>query len=295
LSIEPLMAGKPGFLQYLTAAFNARPFGMVVAPNWVGLAAAGLLGLADPGFWVLGAGLELGYLLVLATNERFRRTVTAAQISHESPGDNWTARIGKALLALGERDRLRYQTIAERCRSIIDLQEKQLSSGPVGLGLESQPDGLARLTWMYLRLLLMRHAIQKVQEDTAAAKDLPGAIALLEGRLADEKLDGELRQSIEGQIEILRQRIAHRAEAERQTTYIDSELARIEQQVELIREQAALSMDPALLSSRIDEITATLGATSRWIRDQQKVFGAMEDLLIDTAPSVSMDRAKELQ
>ena len=163
------------------AAFNARPFGMLVAPNWVGLAAAGLLGLADPGFWVLGAGLELGYLLVLATNERFRRTVTAAQISNASPGDNWTARIGKALLALGERDRLRYQTIAERCRSIIDLQEKQLSSGPVGLGLESQPDGLARLAWMYLRLLLMRHAIQKVQEDTAAAKDLPGAIALLEG------------------------------------------------------------------------------------------------------------------
>ena len=76
------MAGKPGFLQYLTAAFNARPFGMVVAPNWVGLAAAGLLGLANPGFWVLGAGLELGYLLVLATNERFRRIVAARQIVH---------------------------------------------------------------------------------------------------------------------------------------------------------------------------------------------------------------------
>ena len=54
-------------------------------------------------------------------------------------------------------------------------------------------------------------------------------------------------------------------------------------------------MEPAHLSSRIDEITATLGATSRWIRDQQKVFGAMEDLLIETAPSVSTDRAKELQ
>jgi hypothetical protein len=49
--------------------------------------------------------------------------------------------------------------------------------------------------------------------------------------------------------------------------------------VELIREQAALSSDPTTLSSRIDEITATLGGTSQWIRDQQQMFGAMEDLL----------------
>ena len=42
------MAQKPGFLNYVVAAFNARPFGMFVAPNWVGLAAMGLLGIANP-------------------------------------------------------------------------------------------------------------------------------------------------------------------------------------------------------------------------------------------------------
>ena len=52
------MAQKPGFMNYVAAAFNARPLGMFVAPNWVGLAALGLLGIANPGFWVLGAGLE---------------------------------------------------------------------------------------------------------------------------------------------------------------------------------------------------------------------------------------------
>ena len=61
------MADKPGFFDFITAAFNARPFGMFVAPNWIGLGAFGLLGLMDPGFWVLGAGLELGYLLDLAS------------------------------------------------------------------------------------------------------------------------------------------------------------------------------------------------------------------------------------
>jgi transposase len=30
------MAAKPGFFGYVTAAFNARPIGMFVAPNWIG-------------------------------------------------------------------------------------------------------------------------------------------------------------------------------------------------------------------------------------------------------------------
>ena len=50
------MAAKPGFFDYVTAAFNARPLGMFVAPNWIGLGAFGLLGLLNPGFWVSAWG-----------------------------------------------------------------------------------------------------------------------------------------------------------------------------------------------------------------------------------------------
>ena len=53
------MAAKPGFWSYLTAAFNARPFGMFVAPE-LGRARGRRVcsGVVNPGFWVLGAGLE---------------------------------------------------------------------------------------------------------------------------------------------------------------------------------------------------------------------------------------------
>ena len=66
-------------------------------------------------------------------------------------------------------------------------------------------------------------------------------------------------------------------------------------EVELIREQSALSTDPELLSQRIDEITATLGTTGQWIRDQQQVYGAMEDLLTDPPPLAPDARARESQ
>ena len=42
--VASLMPQTRGFFDYVGAAFNARPFGMFVPPNWIGLGAFGLLG-----------------------------------------------------------------------------------------------------------------------------------------------------------------------------------------------------------------------------------------------------------
>src|SRR5262245_60475633 len=113
------MAAKPGFFDYITAAFNARPFGMFVAPNWIALGAFGLLGVMEPGFWVLGAGLELGYLLLLSTNQRFQRIVDARPLSQAN--SEWNQRILALVARLDQNDRRIYELLAQRCRSIIEL------------------------------------------------------------------------------------------------------------------------------------------------------------------------------
>jgi hypothetical protein len=271
---------KPGFLDYVTAAFNARPLGMFVAPNWVGLAAFGLLGLTNPGFWVLGAGLELGYLLTLATNSRFQRFVAARPIS--ASRDEWSARIQRVLSRLDPEDRRTYQALADRCRSIIDLQMHGATEPPHGL--EAQADSLGRLSWTFLRLLLARRTIRSVVGEASSDAALQRKIAALQRQQDDPATGEDLRRSISGQLDILSQRVQQRTDAERKLAFIEAELERIQQQVELIREQAALSADPELLSRRIDEIAATLGTTGQWIRDQQQVYGAMEDLLTEPPP-----------
>lgn len=285
------MAQKPGFVSYVAAAFNARPFGMFVAPNWVGLAAIGLLGIANPGFWVLGAGLELGYLLTLATNSRFQRAVASGPLS--ASRSEWNGRISRLLGRLNEEDRGRYSALAERCASIIELQTHGGSDMPIGI--ETQADSLGRLSWMFLRLLVARGTILRVIGQSEGDEVLEQRRRTLEKQARNEDAPADLRRSLEGQLDILEQRIQQRAEADRKLAFIDAELARIEEQVELIREQAALSTDPEILSRRIDEITATLGGTGQWIRDQQTVYGAMDDLLTEPPPLTHDARAKESQ
>jgi hypothetical protein len=285
------MAAKPGFLDYLSAAFNARPMGMFVAPNWVGLAAFGILGVANPGFWVIGAGLELGYLLSLATNKRFQQTVAMKPLT--AARQEWTGRIQRVLGRLDAADRRQYDALAERCRSIVDMQMHNATEPPDGL--EQQASSLGRLSWMFLRLLLARRTIGQVMGGAQNDVELQKRIASLERQQTQPGLSEELARSLGGQLEILRQRLQQRTDGDRKLAYIDAELERIEQQVELIREQAAMSTDPELLSRRIDDIAATLGSTGQWIRDQQQVYGAMEDLLTEPPPLTPDSRARESQ
>jgi chromosome segregation ATPase len=158
---------------------------------------------------------------------------------------------------------------------------------------------------MYLRLLVTRQAIMRVLREGARAPGdpppVPGIsgqkleqrLAELKRRLADDSISDDLRRSLQGQADLLQQRVLRRGEADGKLAFLDAELTRIEEQVELIREQAVLSTDPESLSQRIDEISATLGTTGEWIADQQKTIGAMDDLIADPPPLASQTRARE--
>ena len=282
------MPRSRGLFDYLRAAFNARPFGMFVAPNWVGVAAFGLLGLVNPGFWLLGAGLELGYLTVLSTNPRFQRAIDAADQSGSER--DWQRKINDLLQSLSEGDRRRYNALASRCQGIL---EQQAQGGDVAL--EAQSAGLGRLLWMYLRLLVARNAIERVIGDASRGEPLDRRLLDLETQVAAPDVNDDLRRSLNSQLDILRQRMAQQADAREKIRFLDAEIVRIQEQVELIREQAALSTDPERLSERIDQIAATLGGTAQWIRDQQQVYGEMEDLLTEPPRLGSSMRVRESQ
>ncbi len=53
-----------------------------------------------------------------------------------------------------------------------------------------------------------------------------------------------------------------------------------------------VAADAQTVSQRIDQISATLGGTTQWIREQQQILGEVEDLLIEP-PSILMPSAVE--
>ena len=273
---------KAGLFDYIKAAFNARPMGMVVAPNWVGLAAFGLLGLLNPGFWAIGAGLELAYLFLLSTNGRFQNYVNAVETRDEVEVSS--AKVSDMLTRLLPHARERYDALERRCRVI--LAQQHLGADAVQ-DLQLQGQGLGRLLWIYLRLLASRQAFEgllreSIRADGAASggQPLERRTERLRRQLADPPEEPEdLRRSLTSQLEILQQRLDTQREAREKLTFLDAELTRIEEQVELLREQAVVSTDPAAVSQRIDEVAAELGGTSQWIRDQQALYGQVEDVL----------------
>ncbi|HYR86560.1 MAG TPA: hypothetical protein VE422_20910 [Terriglobia bacterium] len=284
---------KATFWDYIRAAFNARPMGMFVPPNWIGLGVFGFLGLLNPGFWIIGVGVELAYLGRLATDPRFQRLVEGERLSGERR--RWQERLADLIRQLPQEDQQRYRVLEQRCGNIM---EQQLRGATLAPGLEEQGEGLGKLVWIYLRLLLTRESIRKIIHESSGSPEdaarMEDRIEKLQLQLKQPGISEELRKSLTAQREILQQRIEKKREAVEKLAFLDAELTRIQEQVELLREQAVLSTDPEAVSQRIDQITTTLGGTSQWIRDQQKIYGAMEDLLNEPPPLV-VSSSKESQ
>ena len=158
--IPSSMAAKPGFFDYITAAFNARPFGMFVAPNWIGLGAFALLG--DDGTGLLGA--RRGARARLPAGARDQRALSAAgrrRCRSSRPPPTGTSAFRRSSAA--SIPTTAASTIS--CRSGAVRSSICSSTAPARKcpgGLEAQADSLGRLSWMFLRLLVARRTIQQV-------------------------------------------------------------------------------------------------------------------------------------
>jgi hypothetical protein len=279
------------YKDYISGAFNARPLGMFIPPNWIGLGVVGFLGFLYPGFWVLGAGLELGYLLMLSSNPRFQRIIKAKQ-QRRTQREQYS-RLQGFISQLEPDQQQRYRALEERCRGIL----RQLAITDNSAAATAQGEGLRRLLWIFLRLLITRQAILRTLQESLGqgSKSLQMRITELEEKLKAQNLGDDLRKSFQSQADILRQRRDKQDEAREKLVFLEAELVRIQEQVELLREQAVISTGTEVVSNRIDHIAETLGDTTRWIKEQQQIYGGVEDLLEEPPPlsAVPMERQSQ--
>lgn len=260
--------------RYLTAAFWARPDlpGLGRMPiNLLALIGVGVLGLANPGFWLLGLGIEVAYLFTLATNRRFQKTVDAEQVTLSS-GDAEQKR--QALIhSLAQEDRQRLTAIEQKAERILTVQRHSQFSD---FALDGTREALGRLSWVYLKLLIARHRLLE-----QARLDTPGELetraTTLERELAGNNLSEAMRASKTATLEITRKRLGTLERRQQSLAEIDSDLVRTEAQVDLALENAAIQDQPTAIGTDLSLASHLLdsglyGADAATVLDLDQTF-----------------------
>lgn len=237
-------------LKYLKEAFwwGPRVPGLGRLPiNAMATLGFGILGLGHEGFWLLGAGLEAGYLALIATHPRFQRLVDARERVQEAG----SAEEGRRALAasLAPESRRRFDALEAKIASTLRAgREADLGA----LEIETRRDALERLSWIALKLLVARGQLEASRLHASEA-DLKRRIADLEQEISKEPdRPSNLRQSQSATLEILRQRLRNLGRSEQTLKQIDSDLMRIEAQVDLAYESASLQGGGELIAANLE-------------------------------------------
>jgi hypothetical protein len=270
------MSGRP--LAYLAAAFNARPFGMKIAPNWFAVAAFGLLGaFINPGFWLIGAGLEALYLWALAASSRFQAVVDATSGSGAGAED-WGTQYRALLDRLDAGARHAQGEMEQQGAALVDVLTRAGA-------FPAQLTDVRQLVWLHLKLLAARSALREVIGSVASdATTLEEHHRDLTTRLARADLDEELRSSLSGQLEVIESRRAAHTLASKRCEFVDAEIDRLRQQLSLVREQALLATDEGSVARSVDALSASLNEANRWLKDQRELFAGFESFSDDPPP-----------
>jgi hypothetical protein len=258
-----------GWVRYLWRAFNARPFGAPIPPFWFMGAAFGLLGFfLNPGFYLIGAGVTAACVGLVAGNARFRNAIDAVNAADHAPTPDPRALL---LDRLDDPSKARQSKLEEQCRQL----QRVLEAANAG---SEHIQGVWQLAQLHLRLLVARSAADSVVSNAEGedSRQLSAHMAELDRRLSQPNLDNDLREALEDQSKVLKERLAMQTEAGRRLQVLEAELERIREQIALIREQALLTTDAAGISRSVDALSTFLNESSRWLHEQQEIFGELD-------------------
>lgn len=240
----------------------------------------GILGFAQPGFWLLGLAVESIIVPGLAFNPRFQKYVQSRQLQIAKSDDEANRRALIQMLDTSAKDRI--TLLATNCNRVLDVYRSQQAEDYI---IETNRDALNSLQWVYTKLLVARHHLL-APADNETESTLEKKIAALDNELAQPGEPDSLRQSKAATQSILKKRLANIQRREQTLEEIDSDLTRIEAQVDLILENATMSAKPQTISTDIELASDLLGAS---------VFGEDESAItaLDRKYSTQKPAARE--
>lgn len=265
-----MAARDPSFWELVREAFHRRPAVRGLGPvpwNKLALVVTAILGFGNPGFWLLGIAGELAYLYLTATSSRFRDLVRAKRLEGER-----TTTVQQVEAWLGELSpagRRRFEALTANCREVQKVYET-LRPGGLSVIDEQCWRSLDQLLWLFLRLSVSLELLER-QMGTVDPAGLQREVEALRAEIAALAPASEaLRKSKQSLLELKERRLENFGRAGEARQILASELQRVEQQVELLREEAAMSRNAESLSARIDSVAGTLSENDSWMRQHEE-------------------------
>ena len=233
--------------------------------NVLGTAAFAILGFAEPAFWLVGMAVEAAIVPALAFNPRFQKYVEgqSLQLSQGNAEEKRKALV--KLLETGAQQRL--WGLAKKCNQILDVYRTQQAEDYI---VDSNDQALKNLEWVYLKLLVARHHLLNPSSETEDS--LEKKIKELDNDLRDGEETESLRQSELATLNILKKRLATMHKKQQTLEEIESDLTRIDNQVDLILENATVQQKPQTISADIELASDLLGGS---------IFGDDESAITD--------------
>ncbi|HZD51378.1 MAG TPA: hypothetical protein VE178_21750 [Silvibacterium sp.] len=265
--------------RYLKAAFlvGVDVPGLGRLPvNALGAAAISILGFVEPSIWLAGLGIEVALVSSLAFHPRFQKVVDAQAGNRQL--EDGRAKREALIAALPDDLRTRLRALEGTSGRILSIYETLGVEPALLAGTQSSLD---KLQWIYLKLLIARtHLTRELGAESEAS--LHSRISQIRESQSRESTPVQpapstaLQRSQEATLAILERRLENLQNRDRILRENDSDLCRIEAQIDLMRENAAIEGKPASVETEI-ELASDLaspdlyGSQSSLVRDLDAV------------------------
>jgi hypothetical protein len=185
------------------------------------------------------------------------------------------------LAGLPGEARQRFERLHARCVEMrtLALGVRGASGREAGSAEEIRTPGLDRLLWLFLRLLMSKHALDRFLT-TMSSEEIKTRLEQVRKDLTAAQQAGDERivRSLQDSIAMSELRLDNFERAQKNAQFVSIELDRIEGKIQALAEMAVNRQDPDLLSSQVDSAAESMRQTEKAVTELQHLTGLADEL-----------------
>ncbi len=232
------------------------------------------------------AAVEIAYLGLLATNERFQKAIEAEEAKEKraTTAVSTEEAFRKITRALPPESLRRYEALRTRVRDLRqigqDLRRPGGTSGRVPFD-NLQVQGLDRLLWIFLRLLYTEWSLRRFLDRTSEDR-IRADIEVLERRLEETPEDPtnprrqKAREAIEDTLQTSRSRLENLLKAHENYELVQLEIDRLDNKIRSLSEMVVNREEPEFISDQVDSVASSMIETERTMDELRFATGLLE-------------------